>query len=55
MPLAGAKPLTARLMGTEAVKLAELVAVPSGVVTVRGPVPAPEGTVAVIPLAETTV
>src|SRR5437764_5194519 len=55
MPLAGVNPLIARVGAPEAVKLPELVAVPSGVVTVRGPVPAPAGTVAVIRLAETTV
>src|SRR5438067_6000250 len=47
--------VTAVVVDAPKIKLVALVAVPSGVVTVMGPVVAPVGTVAVIEVSETTV
>jgi hypothetical protein len=52
-PLVGAK--LVMVGGLSTVKLLELVAVPPGVVTLIGPVVAPEGTVAWIVVGEVTV
>src|SRR6202007_2827523 len=52
-PLAGVKLVT--VGGLMTVKLPALVAVPPGVVTLIGPLVAPDGTVAVIVVAELTV
>ena len=54
-PLAGLNPVTVGAGGGPiTVKLAALAAVPPGVVTLTGPLPAPAGTVALICVAETT-
>ena len=52
-PLVGAKSVI--VGGLTTVKLLELVAVPPGVITLIGPVVAPEGTLAWITVAELTV
>jgi hypothetical protein len=54
-PLAGAKLESVGAGGAVTVKLPELVAVPPGVVTAHWPELAPDGTVAVICVAESTV